>query len=177
MRYLLIAAHADVIIQCNGCTYAEVLPSVQDNYVFVSNTAPKPEIIGAIEHRLTSLRSLPVFTSTSIILCRNPRAYTLGAYLLRGRLNVRTEFFELNRFWPVRAVSFVSTVRLHTSLLKLGMQIRQMPSTGMVAYDWIRRRLRPTDSLLVAGFTHQGWQGHPWHLEREIIKPVIGDRR
>jgi hypothetical protein len=190
MRYLLIgnapncadavvenAAHADVIIQCNGCTYAEVLPSVRDNYVFVSNTAPKPEIIGAIEHRLTSLRSLPVFTSTSIILCRNPRAYTLGAYLLRGRLNVRTEFFELNRFWPVRAVSFVSTVRLHTSLLKLGMQIRQMPSTGMVAYDWIRRRLRPTDSLLVAGFTHQGWQGHPWHLEREIIKPVIGDRR
>jgi hypothetical protein len=46
MRYVLIgnapncadavvkdAEHADVIIQCNGCTYAELLPAVQDNHV------------------------------------------------------------------------------------------------------------------------------------------------
>lgn len=187
MRYFLVgnapncadavvtnARHADVIVQCNGCTYAEFLPSAQVNYVFVTNTAPEPGTISAIERRLTSLRSLPVFTSTSIVLCRNPHAYRLGKYVLRAGFHIRKESVELNRLWPVRTVSFVSTVRLHMRLLRLGMRMSQMPSTGMVAYDWVRRRLRPTDSLLVAGFAHQGWPGHPWDLEREMIRPVTG---
>ena len=190
MRYLLVgnapncadavvtkAKHADVVVQCNGCAYAEVLPSARANYVFVTNTAPQSGTIRSIEHRLTSLRSLPVFTSTSIVLCRNPAAYTLAKFVLRAGFHVGKDSVELNRLWPVRTVSFVSTVRLHVRLLKRGMEICQMPSTGMVAYDWVRRRLRPGDSLLLAGFTHQGWQGHPWHVEREIVRPVTGDAR
>lgn len=190
MRYLLVgnapncgdgvvkkAEHADAIVQCNNCAYAEMLPFAQHNYVFVSNTAPRPEVIRAIERRLTSLRSLPVFASTDIVLCRNPYAYALGKHVFGERFAVHRYASELNRFWPVRTVSFASTVRLHIDLLKRGMEIRQMPSTGLVAYDWVRRRLQPGDSLLLAAFAHQGWRGHPWHLEREIVKPVTGDAR
>lgn len=190
MRYLLVgnapncadavvkmAEHGDAIVQCNNCAYAEMLPSVQHNYVFVTNTAPAPEMVRAIEKRLTSLRSLPVFASTDIVLCRNPYAYALGKYVFRERFDVYRCSSELSRFWPVRTVSFASSVRLHFALLKRGMEICQMPSTGMVAYDWVRRRLRPGDSLLLAGFTHQGWQGHPWHVESEIVRPVTGDAR
>ena len=187
MRYLLVgnapncadavvanAKHADVIVQCNGCAYAELLPSAQANYVFVTNTAPKRGTISSIERHLTSLRSLPVFTSTYIVLCRNPTAYTLAKYALRADFHVRKDSVELSRHWPVRIVSFVSTVRLHVRLLNRGMAMGQMPSTGMVAYDWVHRRLRSTDSLRLAGFAHHGWSGHPWDLEREMIRPVTG---
>ena len=143
MRYLVIgnapncadavvesAEQADIIVQCNNCAYAELLPSAQHNYVLVTNTAPKPEIISALEHRLTSLRSLPVFTSTHIVLCRNPRAYALGKHVLRARFYIREELRELSRFWPVSTISFVSTVKLHVRLLRLGMQFNHMPSTA-----------------------------------------------
>jgi hypothetical protein len=46
-----------------------------------------------------------------------------------------------------------------------------MPSTGMVAYDWLRRRLRTGDSLAVEGFAFQGWEGHPWQIESQLIRP------
>lgn len=190
MRYLLVgnapnctdavakkAEHADAVVQCNNCAYARMLPSVQHNYVFVTNTVRRPGTIRALEHRLTSLRSLPAFASTDIVLCRNPYAYALGRRIFRGRFDVYRRSSVLSRFWPVRTVSFASTVRLHMSLLKRGMEIRQVPSTGMVAYDWVRRRLQPGDSLLLVAFTHQGWQGHPWHLEREIMRPVTAGAR
>jgi hypothetical protein len=52
-----------------------------------------------------------------------------------------------------------------------GMPFRCQPSTGMVAYSWLRRRLRIGDSLAVEGFAFQGWEGHPWQIESQLIRP------
>ena len=47
-----------------------------------------------------------------------------------------------------------------------------MPSTGMIAYDWLLRKLKPEDTLTVEGFTFEGWSGHPWEIESQLIRSV-----
>ena len=58
----------------------------------------------------------------------------------------------------------------------LGMAPACMPSTGMIAYDWVRRRLEAWDYLFTEGFTFEGWAGHPWAIERQLIKPIMEER-
>jgi hypothetical protein len=57
-------------------------------------------------------------------------------------------------------------------MLRAGMPPGNMPSTGMVAYHWLLKKLAPGDSLDIAGFTFEGWNRHPWEIERTIIKGV-----
>jgi hypothetical protein len=44
---------------------------------------------------------------------------------------------------------------------------------GMIAYDWLRRRLQPSDCLFTEGFTFEVWHGHPWAIEKQLIKPIM----
>jgi hypothetical protein len=57
-------------------------------------------------------------------------------------------------------------------MIKLGMGPSCMPSTGMIAYHWLSQRLKPRDSLDIAGFTFEGWEGHPWKIEKTLVKGI-----
>ena len=150
MRYLLVgnaancadivagaAEAADIVVQHNTCDYAELLPPVRANYVFITNSGghgPK------IANRLLALRDSPAFAKTRLMLARNPVFYTLKKYVLRARKHEFWPYYEiqwrwtdLSRVWPVEAMSFQATARLESRLRKLGMESWRMPSTGMVA--------------------------------------------
>jgi hypothetical protein len=48
-----------------------------------------------------------------------------------------------------------------------------VPSTGLVAIaDLIANHLADEDRIALAGFSHQGWDGHPWDAERQYLKPL-----
>ncbi len=47
------------------------------------------------------------------------------------------------------------------------------PSTGLVAIaDLIENRMAGEDRIGLAGFSHQGWDGHPWEAERRYLEPL-----
>ena len=79
---------------------------------------------------------------------------------------------SLAKHWPVECVTLLSSLRLEYQLRRLGMHHTAMPSTGMIAYDWLLRKLKPDDTLAVEGFTFEGWSGHPWEIESQLILPV-----
>ena len=49
-----------------------------------------------------------------------------------------------------------------------------VPSTGAVAIaEFLAHYSKPDDQILLAGFGHQGWDGHPWDAERAWVKDLI----
>ena len=47
-----------------------------------------------------------------------------------------------------------------------------VPSTGLVVIaDVIVNHLEPGDRILLAGFSHEGWEWHPWDAERRHLAP------
>lgn len=170
--------NADIVVQHNTCDYAELLPRVRANYVFITNSGPHAHKI--MRHLLTK-RHLPVFTTTRLILARNPVFYTFKKYRLRAAKHPMWPTYEVHwcwravsRVWPIRTMSFMSSLRLERRMRELGMARWRMPSTGMISYDWLCCRLQPQDGLGIEGFRFDNWWGHPRDIERRLIKPIMG---
>jgi hypothetical protein len=46
------------------------------------------------------------------------------------------------------------------------------PSTGLIVIaEFIQNRLQEGDRIALAGFSHTGWEWHPWEAERLYIEP------
>ena len=49
-----------------------------------------------------------------------------------------------------------------------------VPSTGAVAIaEFLDHYRRPGDQIFLAGFGHQGWDGHPWAAEKGWVEDLI----
>jgi hypothetical protein len=49
-----------------------------------------------------------------------------------------------------------------------------VPSTGAVAIaEVVAHVARPDDCVTLAGFSHQGWQWHPWDAERQWVDGLV----
>jgi hypothetical protein len=49
-----------------------------------------------------------------------------------------------------------------------------VPSTGAVAIaEFLAHYRKPDDQIFLAGFGHQGWDGHPWNAERRWVDDLI----
>jgi hypothetical protein len=104
MRYLLIgnapdqaeavskaAERADIVLQIDHCRYAEILPRVRANYVFLTNAGATAEVWSPIMNRLLSLPNASVFQhDTRLILARNPAFYAVKKSLMRARLRTQS---------------------------------------------------------------------------------------
>jgi hypothetical protein len=167
MRYLLVgngpaknirdkARHADAVIQINHCAHRAEIPAEKMSHVFVVNTtdtASASRVVGMIY-------SLDLPPQTRFLFSRNPAFYWLKSFAAwLWNPNTVNCFLpikiDLNR--PTETVSFFFTCRLEHQMLKAGMPPRNMPSTGMVAYNWLLKRLIAGDSLDIEGFTFEGW--------------------
>jgi hypothetical protein len=183
MRYLLIgnapdqaeavskaAERADIVLQIDHCRYAEILPRVRANYVFLTNAGATAEVWSPIMNRLLSLPNASVFQhDTRLILARNPAFYAVKKSLMRARGKPFWRNYSTNqltepvaRLWPSETISFYSSLRLEFKLHRLGKRPTLMPSTGLIAYDWLRRRWQDWDYIGVEGFTFVGWDFRPW---------------
>jgi hypothetical protein len=184
MRYLLVgngpshdveakAKHADAVVQVNGCAHGDLIPSGAATHIFIVNTGfiACPTVVKAL---LTKKDQL---FGARIVLARNPLFYRVKHRLAALARSWTTIDCVLNDAWkeldcPTEVVSFVSALSLEYKLWRLGKPPSFLPSTGMVAYHWLCRRLQPGDSLDVTGFTFEGWDGHPWAIEKRLITGV-----
>lgn len=63
--------------------------------------------------------------------------------------------------------------RLDAALSELSPAPYVAPSTGLLAIaDLIDNHLAPEDRIALAGFSHEGWEGHPWDAERQYFEPL-----
>lgn len=61
--------------------------------------------------------------------------------------------------------------RLDAALAAFSPEPYVVPSTGLVAIaDLIENHLGEDDRIAIAGFSHQGWDGHPWNAERLYLE-------
>lgn len=182
MRYLLVgngptndvgvkAKHADAVIQINDCQHNDQAIAEKTRYIFVSNSGDTS--LPLLDHILRHKYSFP---NAQIICARNPLYYTVKKWLLRLRGNSLVPNYEILPAWERLTgrifVSFLQTMRLEFKLRKHGMAPSLMPSTGMIAYHWLCQRLEPADSLDLVGFTFEGWEHHPWDIERKLVKGI-----
>jgi hypothetical protein len=170
---LAAAVRADVIVQINDCPHAAALPVARNHYIFLTNSGPD---VSKLVDRLLSRRDY--IPHARVVLARNPTFYAIKKWLLRlrGRSHWRDyqlthTWRKLRGVWPVQKVSFFSTFRLEQKLIAMGMPPSCMPSTGMVAYDWLSRECHAGDSIAIEGFTFEGWDRHPWQIERQLVQP------
>ena len=187
MNYLLVGngptqnlAYAsdasDSIVQINTCRHAAKLPVDKTHHIFISNMGNKVSepMCAAIEQQRALL------CHATVMLGRNPSFYASKRAVLQlqdwndERLDYRlTDAWRtLAPRWRVERVSFLASVRLEFQLRQLGMRQASMPSSGMIAYDWLLRRLKPGDTITIEGFTFEGWHGHPWAIERNLIRTI-----
>ena len=174
-RNLACASEAsDSIIQINTSRHADKLPVEKTHHIFISNMGDKVSepLCQAIEQQRALL------CHATVMLGRNPSFYVSK----RAFLQVRDRSHNLHDYhltqawrtlaprWKIERVSFLSSVRLEWQLRQLGMRRASMPSTGMIAYDWLLQRLKPEDTITVEGFSFEGWAGHPWAIESRLIK-------
>jgi hypothetical protein len=50
----------------------------------------------------------------------------------------------------------------------------RIPSTGFLTIYYVLQKLNQ-QPLTVIGFSFEGWNGHPWHLEKKIVKQWAND--
>lgn len=186
MRYLLVGngpvsddfedrvRRASYVVQIDGCRHADRVPAKKARYVFVTDTGPEasPEVITALLERWLLL---PVAT---VILSSDPTYTRLKGLALRIRGNRNWRFCRMSPAWEtlrglyrIERLTFIDRLVLDLLLARCGMPPSVNPSTGAVAYDWLRRRMGELDSLEIDGFTVEGREGHAWHVERAFVHP------
>ena len=178
MHYLLVgngecaniaelATNADVIVQINTCRHNALLPK-RTKYVFLINS-------GDQMWNVTQQMPQEIPLCATIILAKNRYLYWIKRRLLKAMGIPGFETFEMcgKPPFPVKTISFFEAAGLEYTMRRNGMGFRYHPSTGMVAYNWLRKRLKAGDTLSLAGFTFEGWGGHVWAIERELIRPIL----
>lgn len=182
MRYLLVgngaaphiadkARHADTVIQINDCKHRDKIDPAKMALVVLVNVSDKyviSKVVGMAQN-------LDLPAHTRILLSRNIAFYHFKNFLVwlkRGEAGRGLLPFRLDFDRPVEMVSFFSSLRLELELLQNGMPMSFMPSTGMIAWWWLSRQLKPGDSLDITGFTFEGWGHHPWEIERSLVKGI-----
>jgi hypothetical protein len=192
MRYLLVGnapidgmeasiRDADVIIQTNKCLHVDLIPRGKTKYVVITNTGTPSKKVVRHVRKLTTQNKLGDF---SLVFARN-EAYSLEK--VRRLKAVATGIFRFFRSYrsfrcPLDKKAIAAefklieigadfSAQLDRRLMALGMKENQLPSTGLIAFEWIKTLMRPGDQLEPIGFTHQGWDGHPWTIEAQLVRP------
>jgi len=52
----------------------------------------------------------------------------------------------------------------------------RIPSSGFMATYYTLQRYNGAPVTLV-GFTFEGWEGHPWHLERQVMRKWVNEEK
>ena len=191
MKYVLLGngkikpsksfADADCVVQFNHCRHIDRVPPAAQRWVFLSNTGSPMQRNVEI---LCAMPDHPALQDAVMMQARNPAFYRLKRAWLRLRLSPHWQDFTpsdagaaLAAFWSVKTMNFGASLGLDRLLRARGMAAHMMPSTGMIAFDWVRAQMRPEDLLRIEGFGWQGWEGHPWAIERAMMQAFLARQR
>lgn len=170
----------DLIIRFNGCRSVGE-GGLRTDIVAVCNTGRPAAAM--IEH--AAWRNSPAVKSTAKIWCvRDPSKFAELKPL------IAIQYPELNDFCDDYTEGFASLAantgksfavipRRYHDVLDLELRgllpgAYVVPSSGLVAIAYVIGEVAaPGDQVLVAGFSHQGWDGHPFDAERGFVERLI----
>jgi len=161
---------ADCVIQFNLCDHRDLVAPETQRFIFISNSG---EPAARTVDFLRANANHPAIAGAMIICARNPGFYRLKQCWLRLTFSKAWRHYRVSpapgRLPKFETLTFPDAVRLERVMRHAGMPRTMMPSTGMIAWDWVHRRMHPGDHLSIAGFTWQGWEGHAWDIERRLM--------
>ncbi|MBA9035803.1 Urease operon accessory protein [Rhizobium leguminosarum] len=68
--------------------------------------------------------------------------------------------------------------RFDSELQSISSESYVVPSSGLMAISYALEEVsKPGDEIILAGFDHQGWGGHPFNVERMLIDNYIAEGR
>lgn len=192
MRYLLVGnapihgmeqsiRDADVIIQTNKCLHVERIPREKTKYVIITNTGTPSKKVVRHVRKLAARNKLVDF---SLVFARNEAYSEEKIRRMKAEATGIFRFFRSYRSYrcPLDKQAIAAefnlieidadfSAQLDKRLMALGMKEGQLPSTGLIAFEWIKTLMQSGDHLEPIGFTHQGWDGHPWTIEAQLVRP------
>lgn len=125
-----------------------------------------------------------------IWLTRNPLLYSQIGDSFAGK--PAAQFFAehsrivhgpLYKGLNVKAVDYEVGLALINKIPEFSTEPFIMPSTGMRVIEEVVRNaiilgcIVPVERIYIAGFSHEGWPGHPWQAERAIIDSYVAEGR
>ncbi|HET6390997.1 hypothetical protein [Hyphomicrobium sp.] len=169
----------DVVVRFNGCRNFGA-SGYRTDYLVLTNTGEPARQFAFDPH---ALNAHALKAAGSILLARPPdlvarevrkfprdREYweTFDRELVENRIG--------HKHWSYMRASIYREAR--ATLIRYGAKKSDQPSTGMLALFYLarnfRKRLR-SSALTLYGFTHQGWDRHPWNAERALIDDLWRD--
>jgi hypothetical protein len=167
----------DLVIRFNLCQNWNVNTGTRTDVLCVSNTGPPAREM----YRRRQLAALPGIGAVREVWFCRPRRSRLESLLLGWRGH--PELVEYGA--RIVAANGLSRKRVQYvdkrfyravwgKLLSTGETRACMPSSGMLAVERVlsQGRFGGYEKYLV-GFTHQGWNGHPWGLEKRMIEGYV----
>ena len=170
----------DVVIRFNDC------PSVgggglRTDVIAVCNTGrPAKAMI-----RQRSWREHPAILQASALWCvRDGARFAELEPLLTSQCPVLDDFCEdftaeFASFAAETEKAFTAIPRLYHDRLDRELQALTsesyiVPSSGLMAITYVIGEVAAAeDMVMLAGFSHQGWNGHPFDAERELIESYV----
>lgn len=163
---------ADLVVRMNKCESQGLLTGSRTDILAITNTGPPP--IGMLER--TDEKFVAAFDEARWILL--PRNSLTNLYYSSSPGNA--EYFENHDHEIVQAARAadkailragpIESFYLFKKLLTLQDDDFLMPSTGACVVNYFSRRALASDHILLAGFQHIGWEGHPWSAEKELFR-------
>lgn len=176
---------ADLVIRFNDCRSAGALGGEKTDIVAVCNTG-RPALSMLSGGRW---KSLPTVRRAGAIWCTrdSARFAALRARLARSHPDLDdfcddyTDGFRSFAAATGRAFqSLPASVHegLDATLLPFRPSAYVVPSSGALVIAYVMETLaQPQDTVLLAGFSHQGWAWHPFAAERLYVDGLVAEGR
>jgi hypothetical protein len=160
----------DLVVRFNSCSnYGE--GGYRTDVLVLTNTGEPAEAFArneaAInEGALISARAFWIARSPELVMAERKRHPDQAAYwtdyateIVRNRVGSRPfQFLDAKTYWSAQE-----------ALKKYGATDWHQPSTGMLALFHIKTTMLWPCRVTLFGFTHEGWERHPWQAERALI--------
>lgn len=183
-RAASLAGEADLVIRFNDARSAGV-DAKRTDIIAVCNTGrPAKAMVESVVWR----QSEAVCAAREIVCVRAPERYArMSAELadshpeLDDYCDDYTAAFEAFAHQSGKSFCALSSAlheKLEEELVELGAGAFVSPSTGILLMaDVLENRSAPGDEILLSGFSHEGWELHPWEAERRWVDARVSEGR
>jgi hypothetical protein len=159
-----------LVVRFNSCSnYGE--GGYRTDVLVLTNTGEPAEAFAHNEaainkNALMSARAFWIARSPELVAAERKRHPDQAAYwtdyaaeIVRNRVGSSPwRFFDAKLYWWAQE-----------ALKEYGATDAHQPSTGMLALFHIKTTMWWPCHVTLFGFTHEGWDGHPWQAERALI--------
>jgi hypothetical protein len=159
----------------NECAHIHENTGARTDILAITNSGSPP--VAMLANPSTTFVS--AFESATHVLLPRNRWFSLAKRIKAGRRPTRAHFIDhstmisnyaRSRGKSVTMIGVRDNMIIERNLAAMQNEPFIMPSTGAIVASYFVRRAKPSDRVVLAGFSHSGWSGHPWFAERRLFE-------